>query len=497
MPHTAPRPLAAVDLGSNSFRLQIAQESGGQIYPLDSLRESVRLAAGLDAEKKLTQAAQTRALEALARFAQRISALPADAVRAVGTNTLRVARNAADFVQQAQKVLGFPIEIINGQEEARLIYQGVTHSIAQPQQRNLVVDIGGGSTECIIGEGFKPLLLESLHMGCVAYSLKFFADGRMDKKRLRTAELAAQREMEIIATEFNAAGWQRALGSSGSVRAVLEILSANGFGNQVISRAGLDWLREQVLRSEQIHKLRLPGLSPERALILPGGLAILLAVFKAFDLSAMEFAEGALRLGLLYDLLGRERHEDEREASVAQFMQRYQVDRAQARRVEATALHLLAQLRGTPLNAAEAADAQFLSWAARLHLIGISIAHASYHKHGAYILSHAYMPGFSQPEQERLARLVLAHRGNLKRVELTGAQTGAGEWELIGCLRLSVLLHLARNDAPLPRLRVRNIGQGFALEIAAEDLERFPLTLAALREEEAQWQGAGLTLRLQ
>lgn len=486
--------IAAIDLGSNSFRLQVGRIVNDQIYPLDGLKESVRLAAGLGPDKMLDQAAQLRGIDALRRFNERLSGFPSDSVRAVATNTLRVAKNAPSFLHQAEQALGFPIEVIAGREEARLIYVGVAHSLPDPHKRQLVVDIGGGSTEFIIGKSFEPQLLESLYMGCVSYSLNFFPDGRIDKRNLKDAELAARRELQAIAHPYREVGWERAVGSSGSAKALVDILEQNGFSDSGITREGLERLRAALLRAGSVDRLDLAGLRTDRRPVLLGGFSIMSAVFKEFDLQQMVFSEGALRLGVLYDLLGRYHHHDLRDATVASFMARYGVDRRHAGEVADTALYLLGQLdaeRAQP----DHPDARFLRWAAMLHEIGISVAHSSYHKHSAYILGNADMPGFSRMDQGRLARIVLAHRGKLERV--AALDPASPDWLLIACLRLAVVIHRARDGRGIPPLRVSRDGRN--LEVVANQswLKRLPLTAAALEEEQRQWQsvGRGLILR--
>ncbi|WP_126444850.1 exopolyphosphatase [Sulfuricystis multivorans] len=485
--------VAAVDLGSNSFRLQVGRVVGNQIYPLDSLKEPVRLAAGLTADKWLDAAAQRRGLAALARFGERLRGFAPDAVRAVATNTLRVARNAAAFLAQAEAVLGFPIEVIAGREEARLIYLGVAHALPNQRIRHLVVDIGGGSTEFIIGRNIKPLLLESLYMGCVGYSQRFFPDGRITKRNLKEAELAARRELQTIVHAYRETGWDLAVGSSGTAKAICDLLEFNGFAAGTITWEGLERLRHRLISAGHAAKTGLAGMRPDRVPVLPGGVAIMSAVFKELGLEEMVYSEGALRLGVLYDLLGRYHHEDMREATVKRFIQRYEVDRAQAARVATTALELYQQLR--PQEDIETSPAaQFLAWAARLHEVGVSVAHTSYHKHSAYILANADMPGFSRRDQALLARLVLAHRGKLERAQPLPRE--APEWSLIFCLRIAALLHRARDAAPLPELQVRFGSKGFELAIDREWLVESPLTAAALEEEVAQWASVGIGFKL-
>src|SRR5215216_948093 len=304
--------LAAVDLGSNSFHLEIGRVVDRQIYPLDAVREVVRLGGGLTAEKRIDRATQASALEALAKFAERLRGFPRQAVRAVGTNALRVAKNSPQFLREARAVLGFPIEVISGREEARLIYVGVAHALPVSSQKRLVVDIGGGSTEFIIGTGFEPQLTESLYMGCLSYSLKYFPEGRIDKPRMKAAELAARQELAGIVHAYRAAGWHEAVGSSGTARSMENILRDNGFAEDGLTREGLERLRNLLIKSERADPDKLAGLRPNRAPVLPGGLAIMSAVFDEFGIGHMKISDGALRHGVLYDLLGRVEHRDMR-----------------------------------------------------------------------------------------------------------------------------------------------------------------------------------------
>lgn len=481
--------VAAVDLGSNSFRLQVGRVVDDQIYPLDSLKEPVRLASGLTPDKRLDGAAQARALEALRRFGERLGGLDRGAVRAVATNALRVAKNAAEFLPRAEDALGFPIEIIAGREEARLIYIGAAHSLPTASHKRLVVDIGGGSTEFIIGKRHQPQLMESLYMGCVSYSLRFFPDRRIDKKRLREAQVAAAKEIELIAHEYQSLGWKEAVGSSGTARAIADVLELNGLnpnGDTGITREGLDRLCDLLVKAGSAEDLDLPGVRSDRLPVLPGGIAIMSAIFEELDIDRMTYADGALRLGVLYDLLGRFHHHDMRDATVSQFMRRYQVEADQAERVRATALEALTRLRG---REPDEADVQFLSWAARLHEIGISVAHNAYHKHGAYILTYADMPGFSKKDQARLAILVLGHRGKLEKVARMPVDEGA--WDLILCLRLAVLLHRTRDDRALPAWQVKATAGGYQVDLPSEWLAANPWTAAALSEETQVWRQIG------
>jgi exopolyphosphatase/guanosine-5'-triphosphate,3'-diphosphate pyrophosphatase len=483
--------VAAVDLGSNSFRLQVARVVDDQIYMLDSLKDTVRLGAGLGADNILDQDTCNRALASLGRFGERLRGLPRGAVRVVGTNTFRVAKNAQEFLQQAEAALGFPIEIIAGREEARLIYLGVSHGMPVSSDKRLVVDIGGGSTEFIIGTGLKPQKMESIYMGCVSYSQRFFPNGKISKSALQQADLAARSELQSICGEFSAENWHQAVGSSGTAKALAEILQSNGYSDNGITQEGLARLREVLLKAGDCNKLQLAGLRPDRVPVLGGGFAIMAAIFSELDIDNMTVSDSALREGVLYDLLGRFHSQDMREATVTQFMRRYQVDPLQAGHVKQLAIDLLRQLAGAQSLDLDAA-LQRLSWAARLHEIGLSIAHSGFHKHSAYIIEHADMPGFSKKEQVQLSRLAFAQRGSLNKVLqlLPDNET----WAQIMALRLAVLFYRSRTDVELPQIRLERHGSSFELGMSKGWLTRNPLTETALENEAKEWKSAGMKL---
>lgn len=487
--------LAAVDLGSNSFHLQIGRVVDAQIYPLDAVREVVRLGAGLTADKRIDRASQAKALETLAKFGERLRGFPRPAVRAVGTNALRVAKNSSQFLREARQVLGFPIEVISGREEARLIYLGVAHAIpaaAGPRgERRLVVDVGGGSTEFIIGTGLEPQLTESLYMGCVSYSLKYFPDGKIDKARMKAAELAARQELAGIVQSYRGVGWDAAIASSGTARSLENILRENGFAEEGLTREGLERLRSLLIKNEKTD--RIAGVRPNRAPVLPGGLAIVNAVFAELGLEAMKVSDGALRHGVLYDLLGRVEHRDMRELTVQQFVRRYHADAAQAERIRNLSLTIYdALVPGAERD--DDPDRLLLGWAARLAEIGLSIAHAHYHKHSAYVISNADMPGFSRMEQARLARIVLAHRGKLGKIQDLGLE--GGDWKLVFALRIASLILRRRADDRLPFLRVAADAGGFAIDLPQSWLDENPLSAGALETEADQWKAVGMKLEI-
>lgn len=482
--------LAAVDLGSNSFRLQVAKVEGEQLYMLDGLREPVRLAAGLTADNQLDEVAQQRALTALARFGERLRDLPPGAVRVVGTNSLRVAENAAEFIAKAEKVLGFPIEVIAGREEARLIYMGVAHGLPQSDDQLLVMDIGGGSTEFIIGHGLTPLKLESLYMGCVSFSARYFPDGKITKQNMAQAELAARSELQSIVADYRGQ-WQKAIGSSGTAKALTEILELNGYSKGGITREGLDALRAHMIRVGDVQKLALIGLRPDRLPALAGGFAIMYAAFDELGITQMQLGLSALREGVLYDLWGRFHNNDMRDVTVQHFIRRYHVDVRQVARVTKLSNTLAQQFFGDdPCESA----LQVLGWVASLHGVGIRVAHNGYQKHTAYILANADMPGFSKKEQARLSLLALAHRGNLKK--LLGILTDSEDILLAMSLRLAALFYRNRSDVVLPEMSVCRKGVKYCLTMNADWLKQNPLTEAALQEEVKQWKSLGITLQL-
>ena len=486
--------LGAVDLGSNSFHLAIARVAGEQLYPLDSMKETVRLGSGLTADKNLDGEAQERALAALKRFSERLAGMPRGAVRVVGTNALRVAKNAGAFLRRAESALGFPIEVIPGREEARLIYLGVVHSLPMSHHNRLVVDIGGGSTECIIGNKLKPKAMESLYMGCVSFTSRYFPDGKIEKKAFKQAQFAAREQVQAIAARFEKTGWREAVGSSGTARSIAEVLAKNGVAGSGITAEGLEWLKDQLIAAGEFRKLSLAGLREDRVPVVAGGVAIMSAVFDELGLAEMTVAEGALRDGVLWDLLGRVHHRDIREVTVDQFAHRYHVDIAQSQRVAALAHELLKQLDDRSGELVPLAD--FLQWAARLHEIGISIAQGAYHKHSAYILANADMPGFSRQEQGWLSNLVLAQRGKLSKMR-AAFDDDPRLAALAFCLRVAVIFYRSRRSLKLAKMKAARKARGFRLEVEGAWLQGHTLVDLALEQEGEQWSSVGLSLDLE
>jgi len=492
---TQPGVIAAVDLGSNSFHMVVARRSNGELTILDRIREMVRLGAGLDEKGRISPEATELALDCLNRFRERLAALEAGQVRAVGTNTLRRARQRNAFMLRARGALGHPIEVISGVEEARLVYLGASHSLPAHEGHRLVVDIGGGSTELIVGRGDEAERLESLYMGCVSSSETFFPGGEISESAFRDAQLFARRELRPVREPFRRIDWGQAVGTSGTIRATGRILRELGQTEGEITPGGLALLRERLLAAGHVRKHELPGLGAQRAPVYPGGLAVLIEVFEALQIERMQPAEGALREGLLWDLVGRLTDEDARDRSVRGFQQRFHADAEQAARVEATALSLLGPLADT-WSLQDPECAALLGWAARLHEVGLDIAHAQHQLHAAYLLRNADLAGFSLDQQRRLAVLVGGHRRKIRDALLDGLQE---PWSkrmpyLMAILRLAVLLHRSRRPGPAPPVTAEATRRKLRLAFPDGWLEAHALTRADL-EQEARHLGA-LDLKL-
>jgi len=481
--------LAAIDLGSNSFRLEIGRAAGSHIARIGYWKETVRLAAGVAADGALSRRAIDAACVCLARMNERLRGMDPAQVRAVGTQTLRAAPNAELFLERAQKVLGYPIDIISGREEARLIFEGCTRTLPSSRRRRLVVDIGGASTEVIAGRGFDPAQAESFKIGCVSTTLRFFADGRIDRAALRRAQVACAAELEEAQAAYRRYGWDEAYGSSGTIGAAAMILRNQGWADGTITALGLAQLREALLGFGEIRRVQFDGIKPERAEVLVGGVAALSAVFETFGIHEMQPAKGALRAGVLYDLLGRREQHDVRDATVLRWQQRYGADRALAAQVAATAGRFYQAL----LPHAPDEAMRMLNFASQLHEIGLAVSHSEYHKHSAYLVRNGDLPGFSTSDQERVAELVLGQRGNLRKViDALSDPLRAGR---LLALRLAIVLHHARRPLRLPRWSLR-VDRAFEFGIERGWLARRPLTRHLLEEEAQQWQRVGITFTI-
>jgi exopolyphosphatase/guanosine-5'-triphosphate,3'-diphosphate pyrophosphatase len=487
--------LAAIDLGSNSFHMVVARIDHGHVKILDRMKEMVRLGGGLDENNNLSEASQEKALACLRRFGERLKHLPHENVAAVGTNTLRMSNNARIFLFKAQQALGHPISVIAGREEARLVYLGVSHSLANDEGKRFVMDIGGGSTELIIGEKFDPMHLESLHMGCVSMSRRFFVDGQLHKKHWRKANTAAHLELRPVKKSFRNIGWESATGASGTIKAVRSVIQAMEIDPYVITLQGMYQIRDTMIEAGNLEDLELPGLSEERKPVFAGGLAVLIATFEALRIDRMRVSDGALREGLIYDRLGRFQHEDIRVKTVADMQKRFQVSASHARRVSKTA-HLLFSMveRDWDLSIEHG---ELLHWAASLHEVGLIISHTGYQKHGAYMIDNADLSGFSLEEQDWMSVLVRSHRRKitLKLFEVLPEEDREAALKLAALLRIATVMHRSREDrtARIKRLKVK--GHRLKLRFGKKALESRLLLVADLKREARDLKAVGIKLK--
>ncbi|MEB5774508.1 exopolyphosphatase [Aeromonas caviae] len=474
---------AAVDLGSNSFHMVIARLTEGRMQIIDRIKERVRLAEGMDEQRRMSQEAMARGLDCLALLAERLTNIKPDQIRIAGTYTLRRASNARDFVREAAKVLNHPIEIISGQEEARLIYQGVAHT-QHIEGQVLVVDIGGGSTELIIGEGFEHKALTSRKMGCVSFTQSFFGNGKLGEKAFNAAVLEAQHQLAPIINQYRKLGWQSCLGSSGSIRTVRDVLQGEEWTDGAITLAGLERLKEEMLKHKRVDQLKLAGLTEERQGVFAAAVAILLGLFTSLPIERMEYSDGALREGLLYEFEERLQHHDIRERTALALSTHYRIDKRQATRVERSVLSLFDALSG-PWEMPEEPYRAILGWAARLHEIGLAINYSGIHKHSAYILQNTDLPGFNQDDQALLAALARFHRKGLKLSELP-ALPNHDEQTVLRCiriLRLAVAAHHRRQDNLLPEWNVQAAGDQLVVTLPLDWCDENKLLMQNLEKE--------------
>lgn len=488
--------IAAVDMGSNSFHLMVARVEHGEPRIIDRLRDSVRIAAGLRADGSLDAVRRARAMDCLARFGQRIAGIPSTHVRAVATNTVRQLAAPQSFLTAAEAELGHPVEVVSEREEGRLIFLGAAHGLPSSREHRLVIDVGGGSTEFIIGRGLAPLQTESVQAGCIASTLRFFPGGKLTRKRWQRAITEIRVLLQQFAEDYRETGWLDAYGSSGSAKAIGATVQAMKLSDDGITPAALAALREALLEQGQITALRLPGLAEERAPVIAGAVVILEAAFEALGIEHLRVCESSMREGLLWDLLGRAGGSDPRTASIDALANRYGVDRAQARRVESTALALFDQTAKPWRLDGEARE--WLSWAARVHEIGLAIAHSQHHRHGAYILRHADMAGFSRQEQQLLATIVEAHRRKPDKAAFAALPQRYRQLarRITALLRLAVLFRRARRAESLPPLRLAATSQRLRLQLPSGWLEQHPLSEADLAQEVAPMGELGLALEV-
>ncbi len=490
--------LATIDLGSNSFHMVVAQVVQGEIRTMEKMGEKVQLGAGLDEQNYLTPEARERGLACLGRFAERIRSMNAESVRVVGTNALRVARNANRFIRDAEKTLGCPVEIIAGREEARLIYLGVSHTLSDDLGRRLVIDIGGGSTEFIIGERFEAREMESLHMGCVSFRNRYFRDGKISRKRMDRAIVHARQELLNIQQRFRNLGWDSCVGSSGSVKAIVTVAEQLNLAPEGLTLQSMKDLRRRLLDIGKTDRLVEIGVKEDRLSIFPAGFAILYACFEALQIEALTFADGALREGLLYDTVGRIDHEDVRERTIQALQERYSVDTSHASAVELSASRARQQVAETwGLSSPYFSD--LLRWASRVHEVGLAISHTQYHKHGGYVIEHSDLPGFSRDVQNALATLVRTHRRkfNAGLFEHHDDDEIPALMRLAVLLRLGVLLQHARTNEPPPPFTLQAKGNRLDIRFPDQYLEQHPLTLADLESEKNFLKKADVELRIQ
>lgn len=488
---------AAVDLGSNSFHMVIARLNEGRMQIVDRIKERVRLAEGMDEQRRMSDEAMARGLDCLTLFAERLTNIKPDQIRIAGTYTLRRASNARAFVSEAAKVLNHPIEIISGQEEARLIYQGVAHT-QHIEGQVLVVDIGGGSTELIIGEGFEPKALTSRKMGCVSFTQSFFANGKLGEKAFNNAVLEAQHQLAPIINQYRKLGWQSCLGSSGSIRTVRDVLQGEEWTDGAITLAGLERLKTEMLKHKRVDQLKLAGLTEERQGVFAAAVAILLGLFTSLPIERMEYSDGALREGLLYEFEERLQHHDIRERTALALSTHYRIDKRQATRVEQSVLSLFDALSG-PWEMPEEPYRAILGWAARLHEIGLAINYSGIHRHSAYILQNTDLPGFNQDDQALLAALVRFQRKGLKLSELP-ALPNHDEQTVLRCiriLRLAVAAHHRRQDNLLPEWNVQAAGDQLVVTLPLDWCDENRLLMQNLEKEHRYCQEQGWPLLFQ
>ncbi len=484
---------AAVDLGSNSFHMVVAEIVNHQMHVIDRHKDMVRLANGLDDKGCLSDEKMDEAVASLEKIGQRIAHIPKSHLRIVGTNTLRKAKNAEVFLTRASCALGKPIDIISGREEARILYLGVAHSLASKQGKRLVIDIGGGSTELIIGEEFTPLLRESLHMGCVSYTKKFFADGDISKSHFKKAVRSAQRQLLSIVSKYQAMGWNAVIGASGSMRSTAKVIVQNDYARYGIDKDGLDKLIKKCCDLGTIDKLKnLEGLSSRRRPVFIGGLAIIKALFDSLDLQTIQASSGALREGIVYDLSGRLHHNDIRQRSIDKLVKQFEIDKSHSKRVKSTIDNLI-KLSNIKLSKSQY---ELLDWAAQLHELGLNISHSHFEKHAAYIISHADMPGFSTQEQLKLSVIIALLRRKIKKewLQKLSNKQQLKLLPLIVIFRAATLLNRPRTDEKIALESIRLADKNIEIKFQKDWLNNHPLTFEDLQSEKKYLKALDLKL---
>jgi exopolyphosphatase / guanosine-5'-triphosphate,3'-diphosphate pyrophosphatase len=477
---------AAVDLGSNSFRLHIGRQEGEAIRIVKTARDPIRLAAGLDSKGCLTEQAMQVALKCLGDFRLVLNEYSLDAVRVVATNTLRVAKNAAAFLPMAERAIGYPIEIISGEEEGRLIYMGVASMLAAPNEKRLVIDIGGGSTELILGCGPEIRHVESFSIGTVKQSLAFFPGGRIDAGSFDAAILSARSHFEDAAPPYHPQHWTTAYGSSGTIRAIAEVISRNGIGDGSLSMRNIEALRAHLIECGNVSRFKLPGVKPERVIVMLGGLVILLGVMQELGIKSLKAVDAGLRMGVLWDLQLRATKRDRRELSVQDFMRRFHTDEDRASRVAEIAGVLYAQLKP-----GSDAYVKYLYWSGLMHEVGLAVSHTGYHKHAAYMVENADLPGFTTREQRVMSTLIVAQKGNLRKVG--EALADADFAKAILALRLATMFMHSRIDGDIKDLRLK-MKNRIELEMKRAWVAQHPTVAYWIEKERDWWDEVGVAL---
>ncbi len=483
---------AAIDLGSNSFHMVVARVTDDKVEIIDREKQMVQIARGLQPSGSLDIESQERAISCLHRFSERLKNIPNSQIRVVGTKTLRSAKNSSKFLKAAELILGVKIQIVSGYEEARLVYAGLANTISKSEQR-LVIDIGGGSTEFIIGSGLKPIRLESLPLGCVTYSEKHgFNKEGPTQVTVRSAYYSACNRLEQLRKNFIKTGWQIAYGTSGTMKAVAELL-ADKDGGAVITRQSLNELIKDTIDQGKIEASNVQKLRKD---VLPAGLAILQAIFDQLQLDTIQIADATLKEGLIYDTLGRFCDRDVRIDTVNNLIHQYNIDQDQATRTSRCARDLWSQITGPNLEGIS--RSKILIWAAQLHEIGLNISHADYHRHGYYLLRHSDLAGFGRYEQYILANLVRLQRKKLsdKRFKDLGSSAREAFEPLLLCLRLAVLLHRRRENIDTEVRLHQNEGI-YTLTFDENWLDSHPLTQAGLQQEQEHLSRIGITLSVE
>lgn len=495
------REIAAIDLGSNSFHMIVARIVNGSIQILSRLKQKVQLAEGLDENNVLNQAAIDRGVNCLALFAERLQGFDPENVNVVGTYTLRRAVNNEEFLRQAKAVFPYPINIITGKTEAKTIYAGVSHT--QPEMgRKLVVDIGGGSTEMIVGENFTPLLAESRHMGCVSFAKRFFPEGVISAENFNQARQTALTKIEDLAFEYRNLGWDVAFGSSGTIKTVYQVIMANIDPNGIITKERIDQLIEQTLQVPHFEDLKLSGLIEERADVFVPGLAILSAVFETFGITQMRYSDGALREGVMYSLEKNFQVTNIRQRTAFGLAEQFNIDQAQAERVYQTAYLLCTQYQVWQKPDFAEEMREILLWAARLHEVGIVINHKGVQKHSAYILQNMELPGFDKEQQRLLATLVRYQINLFKLTELSksGRYTDQDILAVVRLLRLAIMLNKPRQATDKTeqiQLEIDRTLNLWKLKFAEGYLTHTPLIHNELKAEKRLLNEIGLELTFQ